>query len=426
MRINEIKKDQDKRVVKPRDPNFQAMQNLRKSGQSGSHGDKTKDIPRKEKHKGKAYDINEKPVYEAEARIQHAEDLVFFDGARGAKRALGELKQLASGGENVTIKWDGSPAVIFGRNDNGEFIFTDKSGFSAKGYDGKAKSGDDVEKMFMARPGAKNNPEGYKALAGKMKNAYSTFESAVPESFKGYFKGDLLYFNTPVEKNGQFIFKPNIVNYAVPTDSNLGKKIARSDVGVVIHRLIDEEGRESTLKDFDIFQGSKLLVIPPITIEQAPQVDDSSVRRLEALVSKNAGAIDDFLNDQKLREMKLTDLPKILYAYLNSKVDTGLNNLGKGFMGWLQTSKVTAPKQAKIAEYVKANIQTFSAIWQTVEGIMNVKNDIIGQLDNQKGTVTATINGKPGGEGYVLQHPAGDIKLVNRSGFSAANRAVER
>ena len=57
---------------------------------------------------------------------------------------------------------------------------------------------------------------------------------------------------------------------------------------------------------------------------------------------------------------------------------------------------------------------------------MNVKNNIIDQLDNQKGTVSATINGKPGGEGYVLQHPAGDIKLVNRSGFSAANRAVER
>tara|TARA_B100000683_G_C12499372_1_gene557220 strand:- start:2021 stop:3562 length:1542 start_codon:yes stop_codon:yes gene_type:complete len=376
--------------------------------------------------KGKPKKIKESVIREAEARIQHAEDLVFFDGSRGAKRALGELKQLASGGENVTIKWDGSPAVIFGRNDNGEFIFTDKSGFSAKGYDGKAKSGDDVEKMFMARPGAQKNPEGYKALAGKMKSAYSTFESAVPTSFKGYFKGDLLYFNTPVEKNGQFIFKPNIVQYAVPTDSNLGKKIAQSDVGVVIHRLMDEEGRESTLKDFDIFQGSKLLVIPPITIEQAPQVDDTSVRRLEALVSKNAGLIDDFLNDQKLREMKLTDLPKILYAYLNSKVDSGLQDLGKGFMGWLQSSNVSAPKQAKIAEYVKANIRTFGAIWQTVEGIMNVKNNIIDQLDNQKGTVSATINGKPGGEGYVLQHPAGDIKLVNRSGFSAANRAVER
>ena len=110
--------------------------------------------------KGKAKKIKDSVIREGEARIQHAEDLVLFDGSRGAKRALGELKQLASGGENVTIKWDGSPAVIFGRNDNGEFIFTDKSGFSAKGYDGKAKSGDDVEKMFMARPGAQKNPEG--------------------------------------------------------------------------------------------------------------------------------------------------------------------------------------------------------------------------------------------------------------------------
>ena len=55
MRIREIKKN---KPSKPRDPNFQAMQSLRKSGAAGSHGDKTKDIPRKEKHKGKAYDIN--------------------------------------------------------------------------------------------------------------------------------------------------------------------------------------------------------------------------------------------------------------------------------------------------------------------------------------------------------------------------------
>ena len=55
MRIREIKKN---KPSKPRDPNFKAMQDLRSSGASGSHGDKTKEIPRKEKHKGKAYDIN--------------------------------------------------------------------------------------------------------------------------------------------------------------------------------------------------------------------------------------------------------------------------------------------------------------------------------------------------------------------------------
>tara|TARA_Y100000022_G_scaffold91051_2_gene78572 strand:- start:8707 stop:9693 length:987 start_codon:yes stop_codon:yes gene_type:complete len=57
MRIREIKKN---KPSKPRDPNYKAMQDLRSSGASGSHGDKTKEIPRKEKHKGKSYDINEK------------------------------------------------------------------------------------------------------------------------------------------------------------------------------------------------------------------------------------------------------------------------------------------------------------------------------------------------------------------------------
>lgn len=57
MRIREVKKP---KVNKPRDPNAKAMQDLRKSGAAGSHGDKTKDIPRNDKHKGKdAYDINE-------------------------------------------------------------------------------------------------------------------------------------------------------------------------------------------------------------------------------------------------------------------------------------------------------------------------------------------------------------------------------
>ena len=56
MRIREIKKN---KPSKPRDPNFKVMQSLRKSGAAGCHGDKTKDIPRNDKHKGKSYDIND-------------------------------------------------------------------------------------------------------------------------------------------------------------------------------------------------------------------------------------------------------------------------------------------------------------------------------------------------------------------------------
>ena len=44
-------------------------------------------------------------LFEAEARIQHAEDIVFWEGAKGAARALESLRKLETGGHtNVTIK----------------------------------------------------------------------------------------------------------------------------------------------------------------------------------------------------------------------------------------------------------------------------------------------------------------------------------
>lgn len=129
--------------------------------------------------------VGESILKEAEARIQHAEDFIFWDGSAGAMRVLQALKNLeGESHKDVTIKWDGSPAVIFGRNADGEFIFTDKSGFSAKGYDGKSKSADDLATMLGNRPGA-SNPDpgkraGYKALIDNMKDVFDEYEKATP------------------------------------------------------------------------------------------------------------------------------------------------------------------------------------------------------------------------------------------------------
>ena len=77
------------------------------------------------------------------ARIDHAEDIIFWEGSAGANRVIDSIIGLAKGTtQSLTIKWDGSPAVIFGRDDKGDFVFTDKSGFVAKGYEGKSKSAD--------------------------------------------------------------------------------------------------------------------------------------------------------------------------------------------------------------------------------------------------------------------------------------------
>lgn len=366
-----------------------------------------------------------------EARIQHAEDWVFWQGSRGAVRVLDSLLNLEKGQHtDVTIKWDGSPAIIFGRDENGQFLLTDKGGYMAKGYDGKAKSGDDLAKMFMARPGAKNDPEGFQKLASNMKDVFDEYEKAIPKDLIGLFKGDLLYFNTPnLDENGYYVFTPNIVTYEVKADSELGNKISQSKTGVVIHQYIDPVSQQDTVVDQSIvqqFQGTEVLVFPPVTVSQAAQIEDENINNMKALVSQNAQAIDALLDVNKLTELKMKDFSKILYTYVNQTKDQ--TKLGMNFDAWVQTSKLSDAKKKRIIEWTKANTTGFNALWEIVRGIQQIKNDVINQFDTHDAPVKASINGNTGGEGYVMTHPEGDMKFVNRGegGFTQANRAVER
>lgn len=380
-------------------------------------------------------------IFEAAARIDHAEDILFWEGSQGAKRVIDAIKSLEQKGhQDVTIKWDGSPAVIFGRNDSGEFILTDKSGFSAKGYDGKAKSADDLEKMLLNRPGA-NNPdpkkkESYRRLTANMKDIFDEYEKAVPKDYVGFFKGDILYFNTPEKTEEGYMFTPNIVTYTVDPQSDLGKKIAQSKTGVVIHRQVDMEGNESPLQDTNIFQGNEVLVVPPITVEKPAAIDNSRIANLEAEIQKNSAGIDEMMDPNTLTQMQLKDFPKILYAYVNSSVDNrSLDRLQANFANWLGSSKVSARKQAKIIEHIKNHAGAWQALWNSFRNLQLLKDDIIKQFDSQEQVVKQEIGSRgpaqqdthgPGGEGYVLAHPQGDIKLVPREFFSAANRSVVR
>ena len=360
-----------------------------------------------------------------ESRIQHAEDLIFWEGSKGAVRAIQQLEQLSKSTQSLTIKWDGSPAVVFGRNPNGEFIFTDKAGFVAKSYDGRATNPDDLKGAIMARGKDPAKKKAQAQYASKMASVFNTVSEAVPENFQGYFVGDMLYFNTPKKAGKQFVFKPNVVEYRVDAGSELGQKIGQSKVGVVIHHTMTEDGKILPIKDLGMIQGS-VLAIPPTTVNKKESIQVKGLDQLKSLLSNSGAEIDKLLDKNKLAQMKLTDLSNILYTYTNSKVDTGLNRLGEDFVTWLQNSAVSNPKKVKITEYVKNNMKAFSKLWIMVGGIMKVKDSIIKQLDTAQGDVIATINGKPGGEGYVLGSPEGNIKLVNRSGFTKANRAINR
>ena len=361
------------------------------------------------------------------ARIQHAEDIIYWEGSAGAQRVIKSLEQMEQQGhQDVTVKWDGKPAIIFGRDENGNFILTDKSGFTAKGYDGKAKSADELEAMLKNRPGYVKDPEGSGPFVAQMKELFNDYEQAVPTSYRGFFKGDLLYFDTPQLSDGNYTFTPNTVTYSVDADSDLGQRISKSKTGVVIHRQVSPDGTESPLEDVDIFQGDRVLVVPPVTAEKPVQLHAKSIDVLKQTVQKYGPKLDELLNVQELTARKMKDFPGVLYAYSNSKVDTGFSDIGSDFIQWLEGSKVSKRKQENIKDYLQQHQQAFAALWKIYNTIVHVKDDVVAQIDQQGMPVKQSIGGQTGGEGYVMAHPGGDIKLVPREFFTKANKEQNR
>jgi hypothetical protein len=359
--------------------------------------------------------LNEGP---GNARIQHVEDHAIWDGVSGGKKAIAKIASLAQQPTRTTIKWDGSPAVIFGRNEAGEFVLTDKAGFGAVGYDGKVTNAKDLEAMFLKR--GKEAPDAKrKAFARDMRNVWDNFEAAVPEDFRGYVAGDLLYYNTPALVDGRFDFTPNTTRYSVDPNSEIGQQIAQSTTGVVLHKSIGLDGSTGPV-DVSVFNPGKLLVMPPAVVTQSPKIN---LRGLDSLNKYLTPDIDQMLSPPA--ELKMTNFRDMIYTYVNNKTKAGtLDTLGQDFPEWVQANdKVSAGKKQRVIDYIMQHKKAFAKLFKFMTAIMDVKEKIIDELDQQEADIVAYTDGKRGGEGYVVD---GDTKLVNRRTFTAANMNRER
>jgi hypothetical protein len=72
---------------------------------------------------------------EDSARIQHAEDIVFWEGSRGAVRALDNIESLSTPSKAMTLKWDGCihpDHILF--TDNGKMRIEDVIDFVLCGH----------------------------------------------------------------------------------------------------------------------------------------------------------------------------------------------------------------------------------------------------------------------------------------------------
>jgi hypothetical protein len=351
-------------------------------------------------------------VEAANPRIEHLEDLVFEQGSRGIKTALDIIAHSAENtGKSVTVKWDGKPAIVFGRKPSGEFVLTDKSGFTAKGYDGLATSPEMMARIQRQRGGERGE------LIEIYNRLFPMLQAATPDSFKGYVQGDLLYMQQPPEISGEYIFKPNFVEYKIPASSPLGQRIGTSEVGVAIHtRYREAGGAAEALGTVRLNEVPGLLLIEP-TVKNISNIKANAqmVKQLRSIISQHGAEIDGLFNPADLRAAQVTDLPQLCKRYINSRIDTNYDNLLPDFGAWLQKS-VTPRKYNNIIEYIqspRSNLNGISAAFTAFLLLHDLKTDLLTQLDRQQ----------PGQEGWVMATPAGRAKLVNRFGFSAGNRA---
>lgn len=159
--------------------------------------------------------------------MTHIEDRVLYGGVNGTRQAifaLRDMRDMLAGKKegNVSVKWDGAPAIFAGTDPR----------------DGK---------FFVAKKGIFNkNPKVYKTpadidadtsgdLAAKLKDALKY----LPElGIKGVIQGDFLFGRGDLKRrkidgNAYVTFHPNTIVYAVPVDQ--AKEILQAKIGIVWH-----------------------------------------------------------------------------------------------------------------------------------------------------------------------------------------------
>ena len=354
--------------------------------------------------------------------FNHLEDLVFFYGSAGTIEALEHLKDMAqeSGAQSIRMKWDGNPQIYWGRAEAGGPLVLAGHNAWAKGV--AATSPEEVADFIINKSGSPKTPEEVEArkdFGNKFASLYRYFDAATPTDFVGYVYADGLFLQRPESENGVYTFCPNPKSqtcYHVRAESDLGRQIENADIMVVGHAYFPEFGmpdnEQEPMQDFSAFDStSELIVLGPVYNQEKITVDASAINLVEDFVKRNRNQIDTFLAGVS----GLADLKNIIYTYVNQTAKAKrLDSLGsQDFMTWLERSKVSKPKQAKIIELDQQTNGALESIFRLVKMIQVMKDKVIDQIEGEQGDIWDT-----NGEGRVryadMDKQFGNVKLVPR------------
>jgi len=346
-------------------------------------------------------------------RTPHPEDFI-LNGSNAAVDAINGMLSAVSNPNLVSIKWDGSPAIIFGRRlADGLFTMNYKEYIGMPG--GQVTTAKELLDFFIQN--GKNVEVGQKLAA-----MFDAIASIVPGSFKGFVQGDVMWTEPVPEQQSYFVFQANPygVTYKVKSGSAVGKQIKGRPFGLAVHTYgtdIEKTSKGTEIQNKTSLQGLGGLsgTNQNITVLTGNMGNKFKLKEPVQQTRAARAAVQNFtaLNgDAFLGSLTQSTVAK-LQTYYNRKYTGQAVDAN-----WLQNN-LTAPQFKLVA--AEENRPIMAAMDSAYIAIYNLKLAILQQLEPQVGGVEQYVGDVPKGEGFVINTPSGFIKLVNRGVFSTAN-----
>ena len=386
--------------------------------------------------------------------LEHIEDEILNYGITGGRASINfiqSLRDMFAGASrssiNMTVKWDGAPAVFAGVDpEDGKFFVGKKSVFNVEPQ--LYKTNADVDKYTSGD------------LNKKLKVALAEFPKL---GIKGVLQGDLMFTDDvstdTIDGKKYYTFQPNTIVYAADVDSDLGKQISKAKIGVVWHTTYT--GKE--LQDMKASFGVNISGLKDVSSVWMDDATFKDVSGSATMTEKETAAITAELSTagktfQKINSSMLTKFLNLQDSFTGAMVSASLktyNNInvrqgkpisnprahaqgyvkyvGDKYAAKVKDSKSKAGKdkyknlQKEYTREVNKHVKNLTEIITFQNAIVKAKMLIVRKLNSVKsiGTFIKTDNGfkVSNPEGYVaIDRVSGNaVKLVDRMEFSFNN-----
>ena len=387
--------------------------------------------------------------------LYHVEEDIIRNGLVGAKSAVRYLFGLVdmlegntSADAKATVKWDGAPAIVCGKDPlNGKFFVGTKSVFNAR----TPKINYSFEDIDKNHPGS-----------GLSKTLKYDLRYLANLNIQGVVQGDLMFVPgmlKPERIDGEayLTFTPNTITYAVQKGSKLYDQITKAKIGIVFHTKYEGDALDQLTAQFGVdvsefgqdanvwyddaffkdvsgkatFTQKESLELKT-AIQKIDQLTDAVPMPLWMKLSTNKDFVQymlQFINSQ-IKGGKLTQDPKqMMQQYINYYRDIQAQAKDK-----LKTDTAKSKRDQAVAIMGKMfaeNQKGIEAIIRIHNATISVKNKIIKQLN----AVQSTKQFIRTDQGYKVTNPEGyvaidsdgqAVKLVDRLTFSKANFSAQK